>query len=342
MTSIGINIPSLVAGAAEQILEANPENYRSTVPGPQGLQGIAGRNIHHIIHDRSILPDSTVVAGIGRGSEFDDEIGPGVAGNKDVYEAYADEEELANVGEITVKNGNGAYMYAVTGGFIGTEEDFTSALSNILSIINTAEAARDKAKLWAEESEDVEVETGEYSSLHWAAKAKTDTLNALAIADLKVNVADIIDNVTSLDTNKPLSANQGKLLNDNVTAINLLLASDDTTLDELQEVVNFIKANRDDLDTLTLDNIAETASNKWFTLAYRDKLDGIETGATSDQTGGEIKAAYEAEADTNAYTDSEKTLVDVDTVLTTTATTLTTGVNELNSKVNTVTGTTEW
>ena len=37
------------------------------------------------------------------------------------------------------------------------------------------------------------------------------------------------------------------------------------------------------------------------------KLDGIETGATADQTGAEIKAAYEAESNTNAFTDSEKT-----------------------------------
>lgn len=36
------------------------------------------------------------------------------------------------------------------------------------------------------------------------------------------------------------------------------------------------------------------------------KLDGIEAGATADQTGAEIKALYEAEADTNAYTDAEK------------------------------------
>lgn len=34
---------------------------------------------------------------------------------------------------------------------------------------------------------------------------------------------------------------------------------------------------------------------------------GVEPGATADQTGAEIKAAYEAEADTNAYTDAEKT-----------------------------------
>jgi hypothetical protein len=37
------------------------------------------------------------------------------------------------------------------------------------------------------------------------------------------------------------------------------------------------------------------------------KLDGIEAGATADQTGAEIKAAYEAEANTNAFTDAEKT-----------------------------------
>lgn len=33
----------------------------------------------------------------------------------------------------------------------------------------------------------------------------------------------------------------------------------------------------------------------------------VEDGATADQTGAEIKAAYEAEADTNAFTDAEKT-----------------------------------
>lgn len=36
------------------------------------------------------------------------------------------------------------------------------------------------------------------------------------------------------------------------------------------------------------------------------KLDGIEAGATADQTGAEIKSLYEAQANTNAYTDAEK------------------------------------
>ena len=38
-----------------------------------------------------------------------------------------------------------------------------------------------------------------------------------------------------------------------------------------------------------------------------DKLGGIEEGATGDQTNAEIKTAYEANSDTNAFTDAEKT-----------------------------------
>lgn len=37
------------------------------------------------------------------------------------------------------------------------------------------------------------------------------------------------------------------------------------------------------------------------------KLDGIESNATADQTGAEIKTAYEGEPDTNAFTDAEQT-----------------------------------
>ena len=49
------------------------------------------------------------------------------------------------------------------------------------------------------------------------------------------------------------------------------------------------------------------------------KLDGIEVGATADQTDAQIKAAYENNANTNAYTDTEKTFVNA---ITSTATEL--------------------
>ena len=50
---------------------------------------------------------------------------------------------------------------------------------------------------------------------------------------------------------------------------------------------------------------AATDSNV-FTDADHTKLNGIETGATADQTGAEIKTAYEANANTNEFSDAEQ------------------------------------
>lgn len=58
--------------------------------------------------------------------------------------------------------------------------------------------------------------------------------------------------------------------------------------------------------TGTLDDVSDGSTKVGMTPAERTKLSGIETGATADQTGAEIKALYEAQADTNAYTDAEK------------------------------------
>lgn len=88
----------------------------------------------------------------------------------------------------------------------------------------------------------------------WSSTKIQNELNALDAA--KLNISDIVDNLTSLDTNKALSANQGKLLKDMIDAINTLLTSDDTTLDELQEIVDYIKANKSVLDNLAISNIA--------------------------------------------------------------------------------------
>jgi hypothetical protein len=57
---------------------------------------------------------------------------------------------------------------------------------------------------------------------------------------------------------------------------------------------------------VTAGQVTETATAKIMTAAERTKLSGVEAGATADQTGAEIKAAYEAEADTNAFTDADQ------------------------------------
>ncbi len=115
----------------------------------------------------------------------------------------------------------------------------------------------------------------------------------------KVNISDVQDLLNSTATDKPLSANQGRVLKGFIDNINTVLNSDDTTLDELQEIVNFIKQNKSTLDSLTIDNIAglpsalsnkvdkvlgkELSSND-FTTNEKNKLEGIESGAQANVT----------------------------------------------------------
>ncbi|MFY4749991.1 hypothetical protein ACOTWV_08750 [Aliarcobacter butzleri] len=85
-----------------------------------------------------------------------------------------------------------------------------------------------------------------------------DPLSIIASQELakKLNISDTQDLLTSNDTTKPLSANQGRVLKEFIDAINEILSSDDTTLDELQEIVSFIKQNKSTLDNLSVNNIA--------------------------------------------------------------------------------------
>ena len=68
--------------------------------------------------------------------------------------------------------------------------------------------------------------------------------------------ASLIDNLESDSDKQGLTARQGKILKGFVDGINAILDSDDAMLDELQEVVNFIKQNKDDLGNLSISNIA--------------------------------------------------------------------------------------
>lgn len=62
---------------------------------------------------------------------------------------------------------------------------------------------------------------------------------------------------------------------------------------------------------LDADDIDDTSTtHKFTTAADISKLAGIEANATADQTGAEIKAAYESEADTNAFTDADHSKLD--------------------------------
>lgn len=99
-------------------------------------------------------------------------------------------------------------------------------------------------------------------------------------------------------------------------SISALVDTAPGTLDTLNELAaalgddpNFATTITDALATKLASSVwvAATASNDgYMTQEQAGKLAGIESGATADQTGAEIKAAYEGEADTNAYTDAER------------------------------------
>ena len=73
--------------------------------------------------------------------------------------------------------------------------------------------------------------------------------------ELKCSFADIVDNLNTEEI-KPLSAKQGKVLKGLIDNINRILISDDTDLDQLQEIVNYIKQNKKILSQLGISNIS--------------------------------------------------------------------------------------
>lgn len=108
----------------------------------------------------------------------------------------------------------------------------------------------------------------------------TATQTALA---LKVEFTDVRDELVSTAANVPLSANQGRILKTLIDDLNAILTSNDVSLDEIQEIVDYIKQNRADLQNLAISNIAGLES------ALAAKQDTI-TGAASTVTSANLSA----------------------------------------------------
>lgn len=92
-------------------------------------------------------------------------------------------------------------------------------------------------------------------------------------------------------------------------AIGLGSAANDGTGDDLRAAGTKVNANFVELYAAVGAAAIKTAyesnaDTNAFTDAEKTKLGTVESGATADQTGAEIKASYEAEADTNAFDDA--------------------------------------
>ena len=71
----------------------------------------------------------------------------------------------------------------------------------------------------------------------------------------KLNAADIVDSLDSEEPNKPLSARQGAALKGLIDKIQQLLSSDDSMLDTVQEIVEYIKHNKSLIDSVSTNKI---------------------------------------------------------------------------------------
>ncbi len=94
----------------------------------------------------------------------------------------------------------------------------------------------------------------------------------------KLNSSSVVNDVTTGGTNVPLSAQQGVVLKGLIDSINTLLTSDETNLDTLQEIVDYIELNRSDLDALSISSIAGLQT------ALNGKADTSHTHTSSDIT----------------------------------------------------------
>ena len=91
------------------------------------------------------------------------------------------------------------------------------------------------------------------------------------------------------------------------------IASDQAKFSSLSTSLGIIYTDNYVSGNITVDRITAAEANistiESALNVAEGKLSGIESGATADQTGAEIKALYEAEANTNAYSDTDKNKV---------------------------------
>ncbi len=122
---------------------------------------------------------------------------------------------------------------------------------------------------------------------------------------------DVVNNLVTNTTDVPLSANQGLVLKGLIDGINTLLTSNDTNLDTIQEVVDFIKTNKSTLDSLGISNIsglqaaldAKEPSVTGKGLSANDFTDALLTKLNGIAANAEVNIAHDYTTLSNKPTD---------------------------------------
>ncbi|EPP4233305.1 hypothetical protein ACUPZ6_001791 [Campylobacter coli] len=115
----------------------------------------------------------------------------------------------------------------------------------------TVKHVEDRLKYWFDNETVANADRldGEHKD-YFCTKQEFDDFARIALTEKSV-----VDSLESDNRRLPLSAYQGKVLKQLIDHINAILTSNDINLDELQEIVNWIKTNRDMIEALGIDSI---------------------------------------------------------------------------------------
>jgi len=150
------------------------------------------------------------------------------------------------------------------GGYTGSAQDLSNAIQNVLAVLASDDTTLDELQeivTYIKQNKQVLESLGisNIAGLQDALNGKVDKVagKQLTTEDfttlLKLKL-DAIDMTSKLDRGGYTGT--AKDLSNAIQNILAVLASDDTTLDELQEIVNYIKQNKQVLETLGISNIA--------------------------------------------------------------------------------------
>lgn len=122
------NLKVLIGEAAKNYISLNSGDFKSEVPGPQGIEGPEGPQgvgVHHM-----------------KGTSTTDSEGDfSTAGETDTYTFYADANEERPLAWFSVKNGEDPYRKALDKGYVGSEVEFYNTLANITEYADISQAA---------------------------------------------------------------------------------------------------------------------------------------------------------------------------------------------------------
>ena len=220
--------------------------------------------------------------------------------------------------------------------YVKSTNDFTDANVTKLSGIETA-ATADQTDAEIKTAYENNADTNEFSD---AEQTKLAAIESSATADqtnLEIKTAYEANTNTNAYTDTEVSKLSGiessadVTDSTNVNAAGAVMESDTTTAsmsfvvdqDDMagdsatkiptqQSVKAYVDSQVQSKDSLgelggNLDDITDGTTYKRMSATEQSKLSGIESGATADQTNAQIKTAYEANADTNEFSDAEQT-----------------------------------